>query len=142
LPAIGRAFLSVRDADKPGLLPIAEQLVERGFTLVATGGTCSYLAERGVACERVNKVIEGRPHVVDMIINGEITFIVNTTEGRQAIADSYSIRREALQHRVNYSTTLAGASATLKSLDYADAEQVRCLQTLHTRIRHREGALE
>ena len=118
LPAVGRAFLSVRDADKPHLLPIAQQLLQRGFSLVATDGTASYLQQNGVSCERVNKVIEGRPHIVDMIINDKINFIVNTTEGRQAIADSYSIRREALQHRVNYSTTLAGASATLKALDY------------------------
>lgn len=134
LPQIGRAFLSVRDADKQKLLPIAEQLLRRGFTLVATKGTAAHLQANGLECEPVNKVIEGRPHIVDMIINEQIKFIVNTTEGRQAIADSYSIRREALQHRVNYSTTLAGASATLKALDYDGTEQVRCLQELHQQL--------
>ena len=134
LPEIGRAFLSVRDADKPHLLPIAQQLLARGFSLVATSGTADFLQQHQLACTQVNKVIEGRPHIVDMIINDEIQFIVNTTEGRQAIADSYSIRREALQHRVNYSTTLAGASATLKALDYDGTEQVRCLQALHQQL--------
>jgi carbamoyl-phosphate synthase large subunit len=89
-PPAGKAFLSVRDADKPRVLPVARELLERGFSLVATGGTCSYLNEQGVPCERINKVLEGRPHIVDLIKNGEVVFIVNTTEGKAAIADSFS----------------------------------------------------
>ncbi len=134
LPEPGWAFLSVRDADKQGLHQIAYELLQLNFKLVATGGTCQYLREQGLECERINKVIEGRPHIVDMIKNGEIHFIVNTTEGRQAIADSYSIRREALQQQINYSTTLAGARATLTAMDYQQTETVRCLQSLHQSI--------
>jgi carbamoyl-phosphate synthase large subunit len=130
-PVPGKAFLSVRDADKERLLAVATDLVRRGFSLVATGGTAAFLNARGVGCERINKVLEGRPHIVDLIKNGEIVFIVNTTEGKQAIADSFSIRREALQHRVLYSTTIAGARALLHSLDYRDGGSVNSLQELH-----------
>jgi len=87
-----------------------------------------------VACERINKVAEGRPHIVDLIKNGEIVYIVNTTEGKQAIADSFSIRREALQHRVTYSTTVAGARALVHSLDYHGAGEVHSLQELHKEL--------
>ncbi len=109
-------------------------LVARGFSLVATGGTHKFLAEHGIACERINKVLEGRPHIVDLIKNGEIAFIVNTTEGKQAIADSFSIRREALQQRVTYSTTVSGAKALLHSLDFRDSEDVHSLQELHREL--------
>ena len=117
-PPQGKAFVSVRDPDKQRVLPVAQELLRRGFGLVATRGTAAWLESQGVDCEVVNKVVEGRPHIVDRIKNGEITYIVNTTEGKQAIADSFSIRREALQHRVTYSTTIAGARALLHSLDY------------------------
>jgi carbamoyl-phosphate synthase large subunit len=127
----GRVFLSVRDADKERLLPVAQELVSRGFTLVATQGTWKFLVENGMECDYVNKVIQGRPHIVDMIKNDEIDYIVNTTEGRQAIADSFSIRREALQRKVNYSTTIAGARATLKALDHWHERGVRSLEELH-----------
>ncbi|WP_376696078.1 carbamoyl-phosphate synthase large subunit [Wenzhouxiangella sp. EGI_FJ10305] len=127
----GRVFLSVRDADKEGLLPVARELIERGFELVATEGTWKYLVENGVECDYVNKVIQGRPHIVDLIKNDEIDYIVNTTEGRQAIADSFSIRREALQRKVNYSTTIAGARATLKAMDHWNERGVRSLSELH-----------
>jgi carbamoyl-phosphate synthase large subunit len=130
-PALGKAFVSVRDPDKPRLLPVAQELVRRGYGLVATGGTAAYLRAQGLDCAQVNKVVEGRPHVVDLIKNGEIAYIVNTTEGRQAIADSFSIRREALQHRVTYSTTIAGAKALLHSLDFRDSGPVWSLQELH-----------
>ena len=133
-PQGGKAFLSVRDADKTRLLDVARDLVRRGFGLVATGGTHAYLAEHGVDCERINKVLEGRPHVVDLIKNGEIAFIVNTTEGKQAIADSFSIRREALQQRVTYSTTVSGAKALLHSLDFRDSTDVNSLQELHKEL--------
>jgi carbamoyl-phosphate synthase large subunit len=131
LPRVGKAFLSVRDADKQVLIPIARELVGRGFQLVATHGTCVFLQQQAIPCEAVNKVTEGRPHVVDLIKNHEIEFIVNTTEGRQAIADSFSIRREALQRKVSYSTTIAGGQATLRALDHADDYTVQSLQQLH-----------
>ncbi|MFC7300165.1 carbamoyl-phosphate synthase large subunit [Cognatiluteimonas weifangensis] len=133
-PAAGKAFLSVRDPDKTRVLPVAHDLVRRGYRLVATRGTAAFLREQGLECEQVNKVIEGRPHIVDLIKNGEIVYIVNTTEGRQAIADSFSIRREALQQRVTYSTTIAGAKALLHSLDYRDSGPVWSLQELHAGI--------
>jgi carbamoyl-phosphate synthase large subunit len=88
----------------------------------------------GIACERINKVIEGRPHIVDLIKNGEIMYIVNTTEGRQAIADSFSIRREALQQRVTYSTTVSGAKRLLHSWIFATAGEVLSLQELHKEL--------
>ena len=131
VPPVGKAFVSVRDPDKQRLLPVAKDLLARGFGLVATGGTATFLEQQGLACERVNKVLEGRPHVVDLIKNGEIVYIVNTTEGRQAIADSFSIRREALQHRVTYSTTVSGARALVHSLDWRGAGDVLSLQELH-----------
>ena len=133
-PRIGKAFLSVRDPDKQRLLPVAQMLIERGFSLVATGGTARFLLDNGLACEHVNKVIEGRPHIVDLIKNDEISYIVNTTEGRQAIADSFSIRREALQHRVTYSTTISGARALLHSLSFRNGAQVWSLQELHKEL--------
>jgi len=133
-PTEGKVFLSVRDSDKDRLLPVANEVLARGFSLVATAGTASYLAGHGVACERVNKVLEGRPHVVDLIKNGEIAYIVNTTEGKQAIADSFSIRREALQRRVTYSTTVAGARALVHSLDFRSDGEVHSLQELHKEL--------
>lgn len=105
--------------------------MKRGFTLIATEGTCTYLREQGFECEHVNKVDQGRPHIVDAIKNEEIAFIINTTEGRQAISDSYSIRRGALQHSVPYTTTTARGWATLQALDHKDDRAVRSLQALH-----------
>jgi carbamoyl-phosphate synthase large subunit len=131
IPRPGQAFLSVRDADKESLLPIAEDLVGRGYSLIATGGTCRYLREFGFICEAINKVDEGRPHIVDAIKNGEIEFIINTTEGSQAIADSFSIRREALQYKVSYTTTIARGWATLQAIDHEFDPEVRSLQELH-----------
>jgi carbamoyl-phosphate synthase large subunit len=133
-PQVGKAFLSVRESDKPRLVAIAEDLRRRGFGLVATSGTCAFLSERGIVCERINKVIEGRPHIVDLIKNREIAFIVNTTEGKQAIADSFSIRRQALQQRVTYSTTISGARALLHSLDFRSSDSVNSLQELHREL--------
>ncbi len=131
-PSEGQVFLSVRDADKERLLPLARDLIERGFRLVATEGTCRYLLDNQVECAYINKVIQGRPHIVDLIKNEEIQFIVNTTEGRQAIADSYSIRREALQQKVYYSTTIAGGRAALHALDHWEERTVRSLAALHS----------
>ena len=133
-PNAGKAFVSVRDPDKKRVLPVARALLERGFTLVATSGTAAWLRDNGFDCEQVNKVAEGRPHIVDLIKNGDIAYIVNTTEGRQAIADSFSIRREALQQRVTYSTTIAGAKALLHSLDYRGSGPVWALHELHEEL--------
>jgi carbamoyl-phosphate synthase large subunit len=134
-PPKGKAFISVRDPDKQRVLSVAQDLVARGYAVVATRGTAAWLREQGVACEVINKVIEGRPHIVDLIKNGEIVYIVNTTEGKQAIADSFSIRREALQQRVTYSTTIAGAKALLHSLDFRDSGPVWALQELHKELK-------
>ena len=134
-PRQGKVFVSVRDADKDRLLPVTQEMIRRGFTLVATRGTADFLSQHGVTCERVNKVLEGRPHIVDLIKNDEIAYIVNTTEGKQAIADSFSIRREALQRRVTYSTTVAGARALVHSLDFHGAGEVHSLQELHKELK-------
>ncbi len=133
-PVVGKAFLSVRESDKQRLVPVARDLIARGFGLVATSGTCTFLRDHGIECDRINKVLEGRPHIVDLIKNGEIAFIVNTTEGKQAIFDSFSIRRQALQHRITYSTTISGARALLHSLDFRDAGGVHSLQELHREL--------
>ncbi len=135
LPTGGRAFLSVRNADKPKALDIARQLADLGFQLVATRGTAAYLAQHGIAVTSVNKVTEGRPHVVDMIKNGEIALIVNTVEERRtAIQDSYSIRRSALQGRVTYYTTIAGARAACTGMRHMQELTAWPLQTLHARL--------
>jgi carbamoyl-phosphate synthase large subunit len=129
--ASGTVFISVRDADKQRLVPVAQELSDRGFTLIATEGTWKHLVENGIECAYVNKVAQGRPHIVDLIKNDEIDYIINTTEGRQAISDSFSIRRQALQHKINYSTTIAGAKATLRALDHWNDRGVRSLAELH-----------
>jgi carbamoyl-phosphate synthase large subunit len=133
-PKPGKVFISVRDGDKSRVLDVARSLIERGCTLVATSGTARFFNEQGVACERINKVIEGRPHVVDLIKNGEIVYIINTTEGKQAIADSFSIRREALQHRLTYSTTIPGARALIQAIDTRNDVRVWSLQELHKEL--------
>jgi carbamoyl-phosphate synthase large subunit len=131
VPLTGTAFLSVRDADKQGLVALARDLSGRGYRIVATRGTAAAIQAAGTECLVVNKVLEGRPHIVDMIKNGQIDLIVNTTEGKQAIADSFAIRRAAVQHKVSYSTTLAGARATCMALEYLDTATVNSLQSLH-----------
>jgi len=131
IPQPGTAFLSVREADRPSIVELARELDTKGFNLVATGGTAKVIRDGGVTCQHVNKVKEGRPHIVDMIKNGEIVFIVNTTEGRSAIADSYAIRREALMHSVCYTTTISAGKATCQAMAHRDVQEVYCLQTLH-----------
>ena len=131
IPKGGKALLSVREQDKPAAVSLAKELKERGFTLVATRGTAATLEAAGVPCEAVNKVREGRPHVVDMIKNDELSLIVNTTEGKQAILESFSIRREAVSHKVTYYTTIAAAKATVIALDHLDEAGVNKLQDLH-----------
>ena len=131
LPTSGKAFLSVREVDKPGIVELAKSLVELGFSLVATSGTARALEEAGLIVEYINKVMEGRPHIVDAIKNGEIDLIVNTTEGRRAIADSAQIRQSALQKKIAYSTTLAGGDATARAIRFGADKTVRRLQDLH-----------
>ena len=134
LPTGGRAFISVRDNDKGHLAKIGRELTALGFELVATGGTQRELEAAGIACRRVNKVTEGRPHIVDMLKNGEISLIINTTEGKQAQQDSFSIRRSALQGKVYYTTTISGAEAVCLALRAEASAEVRRLQDLHKEI--------
>ena len=131
IPVTGTAFLSVRKADRADAVSLARDLVAKGYKLVATRGTAKAIKADGIECDVVNKVMEGRPHVVDMIKNHQIDLIVNTTEGKQAIADSYTIRRSALQNKIAYSTTLAGARATCMALEYLTTASVTSLQDLH-----------
>ena len=133
LPTRGKALLSVKDFDKPRAVMVARELAELGFQLYATGGTASAIQNVGIDCQRINKVNEGRPHLVDMIKNGETSFIVNTTEGKQALLDSASIRRAALQHKVAYTTTISGAEATCMALRQMDDFSVNALKDLHKR---------
>jgi carbamoyl-phosphate synthase large subunit len=134
LPRQGVALLSIRDRDKEGAVELARILVERGFEIVATHGTAQYLASTGVLCRRANKVREGRPHIVDMIKNGEIDLIVNTTEGKQAINESISIRAEAVRRGVTYYTTLGAAIATCIAIEHLDDGEVNRLQDLHNEV--------
>ncbi len=135
LPRNGLVLISVRERDKAGAVLLAKKLVDYGFELAATEGTARVINEAGIACRRANKVREGRPHIVDMIKNDEFAMIVNTTEGKTAIRESNSIRREAVHKRVTYYTTLAGALATCEALDHLDAVDVNRLQDLHKETR-------
>lgn len=132
--ATGSALISVRDADKAGVVEIAQQLQQLGFKLLATRGTARALQAAGLTCECVNKVNEGRPHIVDSIKNDKIAFIINTTEGRYAIADSKAIRRTAVQHKVCYTTTLSGARAQVLALAYQKNNNIASIQDLHLRV--------
>jgi carbamoyl-phosphate synthase large subunit len=134
LPRGGRVFLSVKSSDKLGVADLARDLVDLGFELVATRGTARVLTEAGVPVEVVNKVTEGRPDIVDLLKNAKIDLIVNTTEGRQAIADSSIIRRLALQNKVCYTTTLAGGEAFGIAIRFGRGNEVRRLQDLHASI--------
>ena len=132
LPAQGAAFMSVRDVDKPGAAKVAQDLVDAGFKLIATTGTARALRDAGIDVKRVNKVREGRPHIVDAIKNGQVQLIINTTEGRKAIADSAQIRQSALQTKVTYTTTLAGGEAFCRAIKFGPERTVRRLQDLHS----------
>ena len=134
IPEKGKVFISVRDFDKPETAKVARNFHELGFKLVATRGTAKSLEAEGLPVETVNKVAEGRPHIVDMIKNDEIALVLNTTEGKQAIKDSSSIRRSAENHSVYYTTTLAGGDAACQALQSGKHTQVRRLQELHERI--------
>ncbi len=131
LPTKGKAFLSVKETDKDGIVGIAKSLTELGFELVATNGTAKVIEAAGIECQYVNKVLEGRPHIVDMIKNEEIHLIVNTTEGSQAMLDSATIRSNALQFKVTYTTTLTGGEALCMALQHKDLSEVTRLQEIH-----------
>ncbi len=133
-PTSGLCLISVRDADKLAAVDVARRLVAQGFTLAATGGTAGALEAAGLAVRTVNKVAEGRPHIVDLIKNDEAAMIINTTEGRRAILDSASIRASAEQHKVFYTTTLAAAEAVCMALEQETDITVRRLQDLHESI--------
>ena len=131
LPLKGTAFLSVKESDKAAIVPIARRLSELGFSIMATSGTARRIAAAGIPVKRVNKVLEGRPHIVDAIMNGDIQLVFNTTEGPQALADSRSLRRAALLHKVPYYTTLSGAVAAAQGIRaYLGGDlEVRTLQS-------------
>ncbi|MFC7333482.1 carbamoyl-phosphate synthase large subunit [Rhodocista pekingensis] len=116
LPRSGTVFISVRERDKPAMVPMAKRLVETGFRIVATRGTAKYLADHGIEVAAVNKVLEGQPHIVDAMINGDVVLIFNTTEGAQALSDSFSLRRAALTNNIPYYTTVAGARAAVEAI--------------------------
>ncbi|MDY0029924.1 MAG: carbamoyl-phosphate synthase large subunit [Pseudobdellovibrionaceae bacterium] len=116
IPSSGTVFLSVKDSDKAELIPLARDLTEMGFKLVATGGTCSYLKDEGLEVTRINKVMEGQPHIADAVINGEIDLIINTTKGAQTVVDAFSIRRLALMHKIPYYTLITSARAAVLAI--------------------------
>ena len=135
LPTSGKVFLTVKNSDKPTAIKIAGQLVEMGFTLVATRGTAKAINDAGIACDTVNKVTEGRPHIVDMIKNDEIVMVINTVEERRnAIADSRAIRTSSLAARVTTYTTIAGAEAVVEGMRYADKLGVISVQEMHSAL--------
>ena len=131
LPKSGTVFVSVKDADKPWVLEPVKLLLAQGFRVLATGGTCSYLAEQGLAVELVRKVLEGRPHIVDAMKNGGVQLVFNTTEGKQSLVDSFELRRSALMMKIPYYTTTAGALAAAQAIvaTVEDTLEVRPLQS-------------
>jgi carbamoyl-phosphate synthase large subunit len=134
MPTSGRVFISVRQADRDAAVAVAREFAGHGFPIVATRGTAAAIQAAGIDCEIVNKVTEGRPNIVDLIKNGQIHYIINTTEGKQAIADSFLIRRTALQHKINYSTTVAHAKATSMAFVHSGRIEVNRLQDLHREL--------
>ena len=135
LPKDGKVFISVRDADKSGAVEVAGSLAQLGFTILATRGTASAIGAAGVEVTMVNKVAEGRPHIVDMIKNGEVNLIINTVDSKPSVMrDLYSIRNAALQGRITYYTTLAGARAACLGMQHITGLQVYDLQTQHKRL--------
>ncbi|MEO8332815.1 MAG: carbamoyl phosphate synthase large subunit, partial [Gallionella sp.] len=135
LPKDGKVFISVREEDKSGAVEIAGSLANLGFTVLATRGTAAMIAAAGVEVTVVNKVAEGRPHIVDMIKNGDVNLIINTVDSKPSVMrDSYSIRHAALQGRITYYTTLAGARAACLGMQHITTLPVYDLQTQHKRL--------
>ena len=131
LPHSGQAFISVRDQDKTGVIEVARTLLQAGFTLLATDGTQQAITDAGLVCHRINKMQQGQPHIVDAIKNDTVSLIINTTEGRQAISDSYHIRQQALRRKVAYTTTLSGANAICAALAHSVDGAVYRLDDIH-----------
>jgi carbamoyl-phosphate synthase large subunit len=131
LPKKGKVFISVKDDDKPAVVDLAKRLRALGFTVVATGGTHKYLSQKGIPSEPVLKVIEGRPHIVDKIVDGDIALVINTTFGKKEISDSFSIRRESLMHGVPYYTTVQAARMAVGAIEAMSRTElpVRSLQS-------------
>ena len=130
LPQGGKVFISVRDEDKPSVAPVAKKLYHAGFEIVATRGTAAYFEARGIPSEVVNKVQEGSPHIGDQVKNGEVAMVINTPTDAHSQADSYSIRRFALDYQVPYFTTIAGAEAAAEGIEYLKEREfdVKALQ--------------
>ena len=135
LPASGKVFISVKDSDKPAMTKVAQELIELGYTICATGGTATYLADAGVTVEKINKVKEGRPHIVDAMKNGEVALVFTTVdETTTAISDSSSIRKTAIAQRITYQTTVAGAEAAIEGMKHLHQIHVYDVQGLHRSI--------
>ena len=134
LPKTGNVFISVRDKDKEPVCDVAEELIKIGFNLFATRGTQVHLEKKGIKCERINKVKQGHPHIVDMIKNGNVHLIINTTEGALSIKDSFSIRKEANNHNVCLTTTISGAKAFCKAILFIDNFDALDIQSRHASI--------
>lgn len=136
IPTSGKIFISVKDKDKEQAVNIALRLARLGISIIATKGTAGFLRERGLCAEIINKVAEGRPHIVDMIKNREVDFVINTVTGTQAQKDSFSIRRSALQHRVSYTTTMAGAEAVVTAIEMLCRKQlhIKSIQEYHRQV--------
>ena len=120
LPKTGNVFISVRDHDKEPICEVAAELINMGFDIYATSGTYLHLKESGVSCTKINKVKDGHPHIVDMIKNNEVHLIINTTEGARSIKDSFSIRKEAQNHKISLTTTVSGAKAFCRAIKFID----------------------
>ena len=136
IPTSGRVFISVRNGDKAAAAELAKAYIQLGFSIVATDGTASYLDDQNIPCQHVNKVRQGRPHIVDMIIDQQIDLIINTTEGKQAIADSFTIRRKALQQKICTTTTITGAWAMKEAIEKETSKDVYPLHQLHASLLH------
>ena len=134
LPQAGTAFVSVKDADKEHIVPAVEKLVELGFSIIATGGTAAHLQAKGLPVAPVNKVAQGRPHIVDRLLDGDVDLVFNTTEGWQSLKDSHSIRATTLQKRVPYFTTAAASLAAARSIEAVrgHALEVASLQSYYS----------
>ncbi len=133
IPLSGKIVISIRDEDKPGICKVVEKLFACGFSVIATKGTAAFLGEKGLEVEVINKVAEGRPHIVDLIKNKEIVFVINTVSGAQAQKDSFSIRRSALQYGIPYTTTVAGARAVVNAIEMLKKKKIsiKSLQEYH-----------
>jgi carbamoyl-phosphate synthase large subunit len=125
LPQSGTVFISVKDSDKQGVVELGRDYIAQGFEIIATEGCQKILEQNGIKSTRINKVLEGRPHIVDALIDGKVNMVINTTEGSQSLADSFSIRREALMHSVTYYTTMAGARAAIRAIAAAKEGEMK-----------------